>query len=248
MNEHTNICGVYELPIRSMSNETGLEKEMLLSMLKNLVGKVYYIEGWVCIKNFVKHQSTTSEDTLKGISREMSNIPENIRIKMEIAFNSDVCPRGPIGGLGTPDILNSTLPNLTLLNLTLPNGGEHTKKEVVENPTKKIIGRVFEHYQNKILKNSKLTPGAESKISTRLVIWSEEELIKAITNFSRDPWWMENNASRGVAWFFHSDDRIDSFVNMKPRSKPGVNYVALDENGDRVNNYDKNVTVVSTKK
>ena len=28
---------------------------------------------------------------------------------------------------------------------------------------------------------------------------------------------MENNASRGIAWFFHSEDRTEQFKNLKPK-------------------------------
>lgn len=81
-NEKTNICGVYELPLSTISSETGIEKEMLKHMMPRLEGKIYWIDGWVYIKNFVKHQSTTSVTVQKGIEIEMSKIPEKIKEKM----------------------------------------------------------------------------------------------------------------------------------------------------------------------
>ena len=77
-NEHTNIAGVYELPLKTVSFETGLEIDMLKKMLKRLIGKVVYIDGWICIKNFQKHQSTESEKVKRVIEIEMSKIPDNI--------------------------------------------------------------------------------------------------------------------------------------------------------------------------
>ena len=55
-NEHTNISGIYELPISTMSFETGIEKEELnKSMLPRLEPKVFYKKGWVILINFLKH-------------------------------------------------------------------------------------------------------------------------------------------------------------------------------------------------
>lgn len=82
-NEHTNISGVYELPLRTMSYETNLKENMLIKCLEELYGKVYYLDGWVYIKNFQKHQSTSSETVQRGISSEMSKIPLEIKKKME---------------------------------------------------------------------------------------------------------------------------------------------------------------------
>ena len=56
-NEHTNICGIYEVPLRRIADETGIEKEMLTKMMKRLKGKIEYIDGWVAIRNFAKYQS-----------------------------------------------------------------------------------------------------------------------------------------------------------------------------------------------
>jgi hypothetical protein len=92
-NEHTNIAGVYELPLKTISFETGIELDMLKKMLKRLIGKVVYVDGWVCIKNFQKHQSTESEKVKRGIEIEMSKIPDNIRKKIDYGYPIDTSPR-----------------------------------------------------------------------------------------------------------------------------------------------------------
>ena len=81
-NEHTNICGIYELPIIVLSRETGIEKTMLYEMVKRLEGKVYYIDGWVYLKNFVKHQST-NESIRVGIQRAYATVPKAIMEKVK---------------------------------------------------------------------------------------------------------------------------------------------------------------------
>lgn len=66
-NEHTNISGIYELPIKIMSVETGIELSMIKKMLPRLNGKVRYLDGKVIIRNFAKHQETKSPLVKKGI-------------------------------------------------------------------------------------------------------------------------------------------------------------------------------------
>jgi hypothetical protein len=81
-NEHTNIAGIYELPIRVMAFETGLDKEMLEKMLPRFEGKIFYIKGWIYIKNFAKHQKATSEKVKIGVDNVLSEVPSEIMAKI----------------------------------------------------------------------------------------------------------------------------------------------------------------------
>lgn len=80
-NEHTNISGVYEIPLRRMSQETGIEMEMLDKILQRFERdkKVYYFKSWVMIKNFSKHQSNKSQTVQAAIRLNLFQLPENIR-------------------------------------------------------------------------------------------------------------------------------------------------------------------------
>lgn len=66
-NEHTNICGIYELPLKIMSVETGIEVSMIKKIFPRLRSRIGYIGGMIVIKKFVKHQETGSELIKKGI-------------------------------------------------------------------------------------------------------------------------------------------------------------------------------------
>ena len=81
-NEHTDICGIYELPLNVICRETGLEKEMIITMLHTLSGKVYLIDGWVYIKNFSKHQAI-NDSIQKGIERSLKEVPDKIIEKIK---------------------------------------------------------------------------------------------------------------------------------------------------------------------
>lgn len=80
-NEHTNICGIYEVPLKTISFETGIQLDMLKKMLVRLKGKVYYVNGWVYIKNFAKHQAI-NESIVKGIEAAKKDIPAEIMSKI----------------------------------------------------------------------------------------------------------------------------------------------------------------------
>jgi hypothetical protein len=58
-NPLTNIAGVYELPLRSVAFDTGIELEVVETILKSLEqdGKLVTAGGWIGIMNFIKHQS-----------------------------------------------------------------------------------------------------------------------------------------------------------------------------------------------
>lgn len=76
-NEHTNISGIYELPLRTMAFETGLEPEMLQKILDRFDPKVIYVEGWVGIRNFTKHQSS-NDKVRAGIERAIKEVPVSV--------------------------------------------------------------------------------------------------------------------------------------------------------------------------
>jgi hypothetical protein len=78
-NEHTNICGIYELPIETMAFEVGIEKDDLInSYFPRLKPKIIYKDNWIILVNFLKHQNTKSPTVQKGIDEEIKRIPKDI--------------------------------------------------------------------------------------------------------------------------------------------------------------------------
>ena len=77
-NPATNIIGAYELPLKRMAVDTGIDKDMLKKILDRFEQdkKIFYKKGWVIISNFVKHQNTNSPKIQAGIKAEMQNIPD----------------------------------------------------------------------------------------------------------------------------------------------------------------------------
>lgn len=79
-NTSTNISGIYEIPLKKIAVETGIEKEMVLKILDRFAkdGKIFYWEGWIAIKNFIKNQNQESPKVKKGIAEELKKVPVQI--------------------------------------------------------------------------------------------------------------------------------------------------------------------------
>lgn len=84
-NPYTNICGIYELPLKQIALDTGIDRDNLekvfLPRLKK-AGKIYYIDGWVYIKNFRKHQKS-SGNIEQGIKNGLEQVAPSILAKIK---------------------------------------------------------------------------------------------------------------------------------------------------------------------
>lgn len=77
-NEKTTVVGVYELSLRTMANETGLDKEEINRMLMRLDSRVLYVDGWVVFRNAIRHQNYNSPKIHAAIARELKFVPPNV--------------------------------------------------------------------------------------------------------------------------------------------------------------------------
>ncbi len=93
------------------------------------------------------------------------------------------------------------------------------------------IDQVYQHFKARVQPRSRLCP--RKKIAARLKRFSADELREGIDHFADDPWWMENNASRGAEWFFESDSRSEQFLLMRPRRVSNVLPLARAAGGGR---------------
>lgn len=148
-NEHTNIAGIYEIPLKTVSFETGLEIDMLKKMLKRLQGRVFYIDGWICIKNFQKHQSTTSKTVQIGIKEEMSKIPLKIKEKIDKAYPMDTLSIPYTQGIIylNPNLNPNPNLNSNIVASDIPFSLKEEIKKLEDNPRRElnIIALYFEH-------------------------------------------------------------------------------------------------------
>lgn len=77
-NDHINLAGVYEISLRTISYETGIEQEELLRMFKRLEPKIRYIDSWVILKNSIKNQNYHSPKIKANIEFVLSGCPPDL--------------------------------------------------------------------------------------------------------------------------------------------------------------------------
>jgi len=78
-NEQTNMLGIYELHIRRISFDTGIDKDMVLKVFDRFEekGKAKYLDGYVILRNFIKHQSYNTNMQTSAINT-WNELPLNI--------------------------------------------------------------------------------------------------------------------------------------------------------------------------
>lgn len=79
-NDRTEICGVYEITVRKISFETGIEKDMVEKILTRFedAGKLKRKECRIYIINFSKYQQK-NPSVLQGIERSLEPVPLHIK-------------------------------------------------------------------------------------------------------------------------------------------------------------------------
>jgi hypothetical protein len=108
--------------------------------------------------------------------------------------------------------------------------GESVSTEEMQAPEVVEIGTYYkEIIGSKLDKTPQLNEKGKQKIAMRLRIYKVEDLKKAIDTFSNDSWWMENNAHRGIVWFFKNNERIEQFINLSHKTRSQTNKTAGNE-------------------
>ena len=85
-NPLTNVAGIYEITLKRIAFDTGIDRDTVLKILDRFeeAGKIYYRDGYVIIKNFIKHQAITEKSKIKtGIEKILNELPDNIKITLE---------------------------------------------------------------------------------------------------------------------------------------------------------------------
>src|SRR3990167_238199 len=157
-NEHTSLCGIYEIPLRVMAFETGLDVDMLKKILGRFErdNKIMYRDGWIAIKNFIKNQ-VKNPSVLEGIDRELTDVPSELK-----------------GYINTPSI--QTDPTLTPGKL-----GKVKLSKVMSNEDEENFEKFWTEYPKKIAKKEakkvfiKVCPIDKTELMAGLAKWKKSE-------------------------------------------------------------------------
>ena len=126
----TNISGVYEIPLRRIAFDTGIDKDMVLKILSRLQedNKIYYLDGWIYIKNFEKHQQS-NPNIEKGVERALKELPDEILAKITQINEGLQSVQKGFEGLETLRVTKPKLKPKLKLKLSASPLGEAVKTE-----------------------------------------------------------------------------------------------------------------------
>lgn len=96
LNEKASLCGIYELPIRTIANETGIEKDEIKRMIDRLKPKIYYEKGWVVLTNAIKHQNYKNPKIKVGIQNDICKVPVELAKLVNVPEDADITLSCPI--------------------------------------------------------------------------------------------------------------------------------------------------------
>ncbi len=136
-NPLTNVAWIYEISIRRIAFDTGIDKDMVLKIIDRFSkkNKIHYIEWFIIIENSHKHQTTENKFIKKWIEDVLSQLPKVILDKLNKSWGLLRTPTEPLSNLDTNLDTNLDLDidsNLDSNNLLSKDNKEFSKKAIEE--------------------------------------------------------------------------------------------------------------------
>jgi len=100
-NQLTNISGIYEIPLKTIAFETGIDKDSVAKILLRFeeANKIKYFNGWIAVRNFLKNQSLNPKVCTGVIieikkapkwTRSFINLTDEIKLKFKEFYGFDI--------------------------------------------------------------------------------------------------------------------------------------------------------------
>lgn len=124
-NAHTNLAGIYEISLRTISFESKIEQKKLTGMFKNMESRVGYREGWVYLRNSIKHQNYKNSKIHTAIEEILKNCPKFIIDNVKIPDDFGDLPKNDDSYMRQQRLIDDSSHlikyNLTKSNVIKPN-------------------------------------------------------------------------------------------------------------------------------
>lgn len=231
-NPFTNICWIYEINIKQIIIDTWIEKDKITNILLKFWDswKIYYIDWWVYLRNFTKHQDTENLKIKKWINNGLSLVPSEIIDKIKEIDRLYIGYTYVLNNSNFNFNFNSntnTKKHSVSETLNLWNEIENNKDIKISQPKQKILNIEFEKFRD--LYNKKIwRPKAEKK---RISLTDKErqdvmenvpKYISTIKDkqYQKHPMTYLNNRSREdeISWWIDYTN-IQNFHNMMIQDK-----------------------------
>ena len=160
-----NILGIYEIRIKRIAYETGIDKDMIDKIFDRFIkdDKLIRVDDWIIITNFAKNQSINPSVQI-GMQRIYDDLPN--KVQQAVAG----CP---------PLDTYLTLLNLTLLNL---KGEETPTKKSVKKPFIELLEEIIPDFTGKLPDNI-----LKEEIQKFILYWTEKN-----PNGKKEKWEMQS--------------------------------------------------------
>ncbi|MFT5348336.1 MAG: hypothetical protein ACI9M3_001376 [Bacteroidia bacterium] len=209
-NEKTNMLGIYEASISKMSFETGIDKKTLSKALERFetVGKVKYINNFVFLTNYLKHQNF-NPNMKKSAIDVFNNLPKGL-----VDNDLEISKVNPSEGF---ERLSKALGMVRKVEVEEEVETEveiETKKE--QGTTKIDSNKLLSVFNSILGKGARLiTDKANKQLTAALKAgYSKDDIVKAITNASKDPHHIDSKYKYLTLEFITRPDKLDRFINM----------------------------------
>jgi hypothetical protein len=89
-NPRTSMAGVYEISLREVAFDTGMDVDFInKTLVKFSIDKrMHYERNWLVLANFIKHQRL-NPSIVRGIERAIEELPNWLQEKIELAKDED---------------------------------------------------------------------------------------------------------------------------------------------------------------
>jgi len=211
-NDQTNMLGCYEMRLRQIALDTGIDKDMILKIIDRFKKdqKAEYFEGYVIVYNFPKHQSY-NPNMLKSAAACVNSTPESIRLskgfeRLMKGFRS----------------LHKDFE--TLCESFVINEREIEREREIENEIENegksdsVDYEFFLNEWNQVYQtNLKMTPAKRKQIRQRLKTYSKQQLIEAIHKRSHDHWLKNEGSKHRASWeaFWRNDEKVERYLHAR---------------------------------
>lgn len=93
-NTQSNIAGVYQIPIKNIAVETGIDRDMVTKILARFEKdrKIFYKDGYIIIRNKLEFNKKDNDSIYKGAMSIIESLPNEIRV-----FHNEVISYGQSG-------------------------------------------------------------------------------------------------------------------------------------------------------
>jgi len=211
-NTLTNILGIYEISIRRIAFDTGIDKDMVIKILERFEkdNKIKYSNGFIVIKNFVKHQANNPKIN-KGIELLLKETPVGLIEWIDIDF----------------DRLDITRDSLYI-------GLDKTSKDSnYSNPNLNTnLNTIYIFWNDQNIKKHKSIEPFKSAIKIALDKYSEEDIIIAIKNYA----YIINNQDYYYSYKF----TLNKFVTITAKTNHIEEFLDLEIAKNNYKDYKKN--------